>query len=484
MSPRPLLAFGWILGCAAALVIAGCASAPKSSDPKKKRTVLLTEYDDARVGREASRDIAAEMGIIDDANLNAYVNALGRKLLRGVPRRSFQYQFSVIDQVEPNAFALPGGYIFISRGLLVLANNEDELACVIGHEIIHAALRHSARQQALARRESPLAMPWVRAAHIASYGRDMEREADKGGQMLAAAAGYDPMGMSTFLRNMGQNERLIIGHSRLPTFYDTHPGSTERASTNAIRAREIRWKRDPTLGDTRASLLRAIDGLALGQRPEGGIFQGDRFLHPDLDFQIRFPSGWRTSNTNRAVGAVSPRGDAMVFLMADLPAGDPQAVAEAFVEKTQQEQSVEVMESKSVKIGRIDAWRMRLERGSGGRSVAAYVTFVPYGGSTWRIMGVTPARAAERYLGRTLSTARSFRPLTREERNSLTVTRLRLATARPDEDLTALGRRTGSAWDPSHAAVYNGIFVNHRFAGGERVKIASVTPYVPRTPEP
>ena len=109
MRPRPLLTFGSILGCAAALVIAGCASAPKSSGQKKKRTVLLTEYDDARVGREASRDIAAEMGIIDDASLNAYVNALGRKLLRGVPRRSFQYQVSVVDQVEPNAFALPGG---------------------------------------------------------------------------------------------------------------------------------------------------------------------------------------------------------------------------------------------------------------------------------------------------------------------------------------------------------------------------------------
>jgi len=484
MRPRPLLAFALILGCSAALVVAGCSSAPKASGQKKKRTVLLTEHDDARVGREASQGVAAEIGIIDDAGLNAYVSRIGRKLLRGVPRRSFQYQFSVVDQVEPNAFALPGGYIFISRGLLALANNEDELACVIGHEITHAALRHAARQQALAGRESRLAMPWVRAANIASYGRDMEREADKGGQMLAAAAGYDPMGMSTFLKNMGQNERLIVGHSRLPTFYDTHPGSTERASTNAIRARELRWKRDPALGDTRASLLREIDGLALGPRPEGGVFQGDRFLHPDLDFQVRFPNGWRTSNTNRAVGAVSPRGDAIVFVMADLPAGDPQTVADAFVEKTQQEQSVDVKESKPVKIGHIDGWRMRLEGGGGGRSIAAYVTFVPYRGSTWRIMGVSPARAAEQYLGRTISTARSFRPLTSEEKNSLTVTRLRLATARPDEDLTALGRRTGSAWDPSHAAVYNGIFVNHRFGGGERVKIASVTPYVPGSPRP
>ena len=480
MRPGRLVACVSILGCAV-LVVAACASAPKPTGPKK-RTVLLTEYDDARVGREASRDVAAEMGILDDPSLNAYVSGIGRKLLRGIPRRSFQYQFSVVDQIEPNAFALPGGYIFISRGLLALANNEDELACVIAHEITHAALRHSAAQQEIARRANPLAMPWLRAANIAAYGRDMERDADKGGQMLAAAAGYDPMGMSTFLRNMGQNERLIIGHARVPTFFDTHPGSLQRASSNAIRAREIRWHRDPALGDARASLLRHIDGLALGPRPEGGIFQGDRFLHPDLDFQVRFPSGWRTSNTNRAVGSVSPQGDAMVFLTADLPAGDPQTVAEAFVEKTQQQQSVAVKESQPVKIGAIDAWRMRLEGGGGGGAIAAYATFVPYRGSTWRIMGVTPARAAERYLGRTLSTARSFRPLTPEERNSLTITQLRIATARPEEDLTALGRRTGSAWDPSHAAVYNGIFVNHRFRGGESVKIASVTPYVPGAP--
>ena len=412
------------------------------------------------------------------------MSRIGRKLLRGVPRRSFQYQFSVVDQVEPNAFALPGGYIFISRGLLALANNEDELACVIGHEITHAALRHSARQQALAAAGKPLAMPWVRAANIASYGRDMEREADKGGQMLAAAAGYDPMGMSTFLRNMGQNERLIVGHSRLPTFYDTHPGSTERASTNAIRAREIRWKRDPALGDTRASLLREIDGLALGPRPEAASSRATVSSIPISTSRCVSPTAGAPRTPTAAVGAVSPRGDAVVFLMADLPAGDPQTVADAFVEKTQQEQSVDVKESQPVKIGRIDAWRMRLEGGGGGRSVAAYVTFVPYRGSTWRIMGVSPARAAEQYLGRTLSTARSFRPLTPEEKNSLTVTRLRLATARPDEDLTELGRRTGSAWDPSHAAVYNGIFVNHRFGGGERVKIAGVTPYVPRSPQP
>jgi predicted Zn-dependent protease len=337
MRPRRLFASLSILACAAALVFAACSSGPKSRDQEKKRTILLTEYDDARAGAEASRAVAAEIGILDDPELDAYVSEIGRKLLRGVPRRSFHYQFSVVDQFEPNAFALPGGYIFISRGLLALANSEDELANVVGHEITHAALRHAAAQQAVAQGGGPLSMGWVRAANLAAYGRDMERTADRGGQMLAAAAGYNPMGMSTFLGSLGQMERLLIGHTRLPTFFDTHPGSRERAGANAARAQEIRWKRDPALGDTRLSYLHHIDGLALEQRPEGGVFEGDRFLHPDLDFQIRFPHGWRTSNTNRAVGAVSPHGDAVVFLAADLPEGDLEAVARDVAEEMKEQ---------------------------------------------------------------------------------------------------------------------------------------------------
>jgi len=468
-----------ILACAALLGAAACASSPKSSG-QKKRTILMTEYDDERVGREASSDVAAEMGLLDDPDLTAYVRDIGLKLLRGLPRRSFQYQFAVVDQPEPNAFALPGGYIFISRGLLAMANNEDELACVIGHEITHAAHRHAAAQQALAKRGNPLAMPWNRAARMAAYGRDMERDADRGGQILCAAAGYDPMGMSTFLDNLGQAERLQVGYTRGPSFFDTHPGSQERAAVNAIRASELRWERDPTLGDTRASHLRRIEGLPLGQRPEAGVFQGDRFLHPDLDFQVRFPRGWHTSNSNRAVGAASPRGDAVVFLTADLPAGDVKEVAETWVEKTKENEHITVVESKPIKIGELDAWRMKIHAGGGGGSVTAYVTFVPYGNMTWRITGASPSSRAGDYVGRFSNTTRSFRPLTEEERSSVRAKRLRLAKARPGEDLVELGRRYDNAWKPGNTAVYNAIFPNHRFEGGELVKMAHVEPYVPK----
>jgi predicted Zn-dependent protease len=284
--------------------------------------------------------------------------------------------------------------------------------------------------------------------------------------------------MSTFLGSLGQMERLLIGHTRLPTFFDTHPGSRERAAANGARAHELRWKRDPALGDTRASHLHRIEGLALGERAETGVFVGDRFLHPDLGFQIIFPHGWRTSNTNRVVGAVSPRGDAVVYLTADLPPGEPRAAAEAFVEKTREEFPLQVKQSEPVKIGRLDAWRMRLE---GGRMVA-YVTFFPYRGATWRITGFSSALVAKKYLPHTLNTARSFRPLTEEQRSSIEVTRLVLAEARSGEDLAELGHRTGNAWDASRTAILNGVFANHRFRGGELVKLARTEPYSAKPP--
>jgi predicted Zn-dependent protease len=472
MKPRLLLAL---------LLATACASTPPPAKPKK--TVLLTEYDDARVGRESSEDVKAELGVLDDPALSAYVDSLGRKLLRGIPRRGFDYQFFVIDMMEPNAFALPGGYIFLSRGLLALANSEDELACVMGHEITHAARRHAAAQQALESRQPPFAMPWVRAGRLAQYSREMEREADEGGQILCAAAGYDPMGMSTFLTSLANAARLEQGYSRVPGFFDSHPGSEERAAADAVRAREIRWKRDPAVGDPRAALLGHTDGLEVGQRPEAGIFEGDVFIHPELGFMLRFPPGWRLSNTNRAVGAEQPRGEAIVFLTADsaqAPTGSLGDAAQAWIEKQQQSARIEVTASKPVKVGAIDAWRIEADARGAGGTVEAQLTFIPFRDSLWRITGAAPAIVAGRYQGALLATARSFRPLTEEERRQVTATRLRVAQARGGESIAELSERTQNVWSIQETAVYNALFADHRFRGGETVKIARREPWAPK----
>jgi predicted Zn-dependent protease len=200
-----------------------------------------------------------------------------------------------------------------------------------------------------------------------------------------------------------------------------------------------------------------------------------------MDFQLRFPAGWRVSNSTQAVGAVSPKGDAMIYLTADEPEGDPKAVAAAFIVKTNEQFPVEVIDSRPVVIGAIDAWRVRLRGGNYGNQIAASVTFIPYRGATYRITSVSSSFAEKTYRGRTLNTTRSFRPLSSEERSKIHVTRLHLVEARPGEDLEAIGRRSENAWDLATTALYNGVFNDHDFSGGELVKMARVEPYVTHT---
>jgi predicted Zn-dependent protease len=278
---------------------------------------------------------------------------------------------------------------------------------------------------------------------------------------------------------------LRAGTSRTPGFFDSHPGSQQRAAEASVRASELRWKRDPALGDTRAALLRRLEGLAVGQRPETGVFEGSRFLHPALDFQIRFPSGWITANTNLAVGASSPHRDGVVYLTGDPPTATGKEAAETWLRRAQQEkQRVEVQESAPVKVGRMDAWRLRVVTSSGGSSITSYLTFVPYGPNTFRITGAAPTMRADDTLGSTLSTARSFAPLSDADRRSIRSTHLHVVTARAGEDVAALGQRTGNAWDPTTTAVYNGVFSDHRYVGGELVKIAVAEPYAPQGTAP
>jgi predicted Zn-dependent protease len=464
----------WLKSAVLGMTLVSCASAPTSERPRT--TILLTEQDDVRAGREGASEVTAQIGVLDDPVLKAYVDGIGRQLLRGVPNRGFDFQFNVVDQMEPNAFALPGGFIFVSRGLLLLANNEDQLACVMGHEIGHVVRRHAARQQAIAA-SGPLSLPWVRAGQMAAYSRDMERQADEDGQLLCAAAGYDPRALGSFLTTLEMAERLRSGTSRTPGFFDTHPGSADRVAACAVHASEIHWRRDPARGDPRASLLKHTDGLAVGPRPEAGVFVGDRFVHPVLGFEIRFPSGWRTANTNQMVGAMEPKGEAIVYLTGDLPAGGAEQIAQKWLARARQEAPLDVRESAPVKVGSIDAYRMLVESSGRGGSIRGFVTFVPYGQTTYRIAGIAPSLLADQYLPRVLVTMRSFRPLSQEDRLSIKTMRLRVATARPGEDITALGLRTKSAWDSTTAAVFNGLQIDQRFNGGELVKTAQVERY-------
>ena len=251
-----------ILGmCLLAFLPSGCAVNPVSG---KSETVLISAEKERTLGAEEAEKVEKSMGLVDDPEIVAYVKAVGRRLAKHSPRRDVRYTFQIVDMEAPNAFALPGGYVYVSRGLLVLVNSEDELAGVMGHEIGHVAGRHAVQRLTRVAATSPLRIvtgiagaavgivaPRVGGAIasagqvasaliIAPYSRDQEREADQVGQNIAARGGWNPEGLTFLLKSLGRAEKLRSGEERQSSFFDTHPTTGERVAKTKERATQLK----------------------------------------------------------------------------------------------------------------------------------------------------------------------------------------------------------------------------------------------------
>jgi predicted Zn-dependent protease len=229
-----------------------------------------------------------------------------------------------------------------------------------------------------------------------------------------------------------------------------------------------------------AGYLKRIEGIIVGPNPAEGVFRDDHFLHLDLAFQMRFPEGWETMNDHQSVGAKSPDGGAMVFLKIEGKEADPEEFAQKFIALHQERFNLEIIRNTPIVISGIASWRVAAYGNVDGRRLVGQLTFIPYNGFMYRITAVAPKRNAEDYIARARNTVRSFRPLSEEARRGFKVMRLRTTLARSGEAIPALMKRTGSGLRPGEIAVANGVFVDHRFGGGEIVKIAVPEPYEPR----
>jgi predicted Zn-dependent protease len=400
--------------------------------------------------------------------------------------------------VEPNAFALPGGYIYVSRGLLAIANSEAELANVIGHEIGHVAARHAAQRQTQQAGAGLATLGAVLvgavlgggagaelggqvaqvagAGLIASYGRDQERQSDEVGQTLTAESGWDPAGMPDFLSTLGRDSRLRAdGQDRRPSFLDSHPMTEERVETTEARARALPFEPGTGAAGSRAAFLRRLEGMVVGEDPSEGLFREQRFLHPGLDFVLEFPPGWRTQNGHTAVAAQSPGQDALILLEVDGETGDPRAAATRFAQGAE----ISLEDGRRGRIGGFEAYRATATAQSEQGLMAIDLTWIAHPRFTFRLTGMTsPGRlgALQPDFG---ATSRSFRSLTRRERDSISVERLALVAARSGESLTALSARTGNAWSPARTAVSNDLPERATLHAGQLVKIALRFPYFP-----
>jgi predicted Zn-dependent protease len=476
----------------ALLLLAACEA---QRELTRSHDVLMSTAQEEDAGGEASEAVEQKLGLLADEAKQAYVADIGERLARNSPRREIRYRFHVLEMQEPNAFALPGGHVYVSRGLLALANSEQELANVMAHEVAHVALRHHAYRELEERRAKAIgalavlvgalaggapgamiaAQGWMVAGQgmLAAYTRDQEREADWLGQEIARDAGFDPLAMASFLRSLDQHTRLHQGSSRLPGYFDTHPGSIERVAKALVRYEHAAPLPDDRRG--RETYLAAIDGLVVGQDPDEGVFDGTRFLHPGLGFSLRFPDGWHTANEHAAVRAVSPRRDAMVILEIQQEGDDPEAAAREYAEKV----GISLDAGEARRIHGNPSFRARTGLDLEGTKVKADVTWIAWRGKIYRIMGVVPAGILplDADFGRV---ARSFRPLSASERDGLRVTRLRVTRPLPGEDADALALRTRNAWSRDETAVMNGLAIGEALPADEPVKIAVPERWTPR----
>ncbi|HEX5550311.1 MAG TPA: M48 family metallopeptidase, partial [Nitrospira sp.] len=328
------------------IVLVSVAAAACSVNPVSKlpEVTLITVEQEKKIGEEEAKKVEQEMGLLDDAALTSYVDAVGQRLVKESPRHDLPHQFHVVDMVEPNAFALPGGYVYVTRGLLALVNTEDELAGVVGHEIGHVAARHTVQRIS---RQGPFALitnlvsgvtgffvpvvgnivggvgNFAQSLVFSPYSRSQESEADEVGQEMAAKAGWDPAGLGTFLATLGREEALLADGPRRPSFFDSHPATPDRVKHTTKHAKELKQATREPISSSHDAFLARLDGLVAGQRAANGIIQGATYRQPDLNFFVQFPASWNVDNTPVQLASAPKDGGIAVVLRAVAQGNDP-----------------------------------------------------------------------------------------------------------------------------------------------------------------
>lgn len=383
-------------GLAAALVLSGCAKNPATGH---RELMLVSESQEIQMGEQYDKEVVATIGLYPDPALQRYIQDLGSRLAETSERPKLPWTFRVVDDAAVNAFALPGGYIYVTRGILAHLNSEAELAGVVGHEIGHVTARHTASQLSkqqlagLGLAIGSIASSKVeRYAGIASqalgvlflkFSRDAENQADELGLRYMGRANYDVRQMAPVFRMLDRISGAS-GSGRLPEWLATHPNPGNRLEH--ITTLISRMPQDFAGAIVnREGYERRLDGMIFGMNPREGFFKGTEFFHPDLRFRISFPQGWSTFNGKQAVAAISPQQDAVIELTL-VKEGSADQAARAFL-------SAEGLQGGTLTRGRVNgltASEAPFAAATESGPVRGVAVFVEYGGGVYRLLGYGP----------------------------------------------------------------------------------------------
>jgi len=389
MSPRPTFS---IASVALVAVVAGCAVNPATG---RRELSLVSEAQEIQMGRDADPQVTASIGLVDDPGLQAYVSNLGQRLAAASERPALPWSFKVVDDPVVNAFAIPGGFIYVTRGILAHFDSEAELAGVLGHEVGHVTARHSVSQMSrqqlqtiglgvgmvfseTVREYGGLASAGLQLMNL-SYSRGDESQSDELGLRYITRVGYDAnamIGVFWMLAQVGGG-----GEGRIPEWQLTHPYPENREANTRARIAEQAIAPGGTVA--RDAYLDQIDGLVYGVDPRQGFFQGARFLHPELEFELTFPSGWNTVNQRSVVGAIAPDETAAFTLEVVEGGGTPAAELQEFLRG----EGIVGGPIRQDGPGAVERARATFEVTTEEGTLSGEVGFVSYGGIVYRLLG-------------------------------------------------------------------------------------------------
>ncbi len=470
------------------MLAAACATNPATG---QRQFNLMSEAQELQIGQESDVQIRQEMGVYDDPDLQRYVESIGLRMAQSSQRPNLPWHFTVIDSPAVNAFALPGGYIYITRGILAYLNDESQVAGVLGHEIGHVTARHAAQQYSkqtaaqLGLGLGAISSPYARAgAGLASgglqllflkYGREDELQADRLGAEYEAKNGWDPEGLQSMLRTLARIDEQSDRRGT-PNYLSTHPASADRVQKIDETVAALKTAPGADQSKTnRAEYLRHVDGLVFGDNPREGIVRGNEFVHPNLRFGIKFPNGWNVDNGKDQVTVKAPNAQAYVLLgLVQQPTGTSIQDLGLY--------DMRRLGFQAVQGGETDINGLRAFVGTFQGTLQNFgpvtlrVGYIPVDRNIFRIVGLAPARVFDQVEREFMSTVRSFRSLSRAEAESIRPNRIDLYTVRANDTWASIAEGPGRGLLPAaKLALNNGASVEEHPRPGDRVKIVVTT---------
>jgi predicted Zn-dependent protease len=462
------------------IISVACATNPVTG---KRQMTLLSEAEELAIGQQQDAEIRREMGVYDDPALQRYVDDIGQQLARASHRPNLPWSFTIVDSPAINAFALPGGYIYLTRGILAYLDDEAELAGVLGHEIGHVTARHAA--QAYTRQAQagiglailsifvPATAPFTDLSSAGlsvlflRHGREAELEADRLGVEYGSGAGYDPAGVPRFLATLARVDAL--SERGVPNWLSTHPDPGSRVTKAEPVASQ--FVSDAARAQNRDQYLERINGMVFGDRVEEGIVRGNEFLHPLLRLGVKFPEGWELTNTAQAVLAQEPGTDHyMVLQQVEQPRG--RSISDAAV-AAMRSSGYTVVDGGVDRINGNEA-HVGLYRGSAKDvgKVLMRAAHIAVGSQLYVVAGFAPENEFDQVDKDILPSVRTFRQLSPAEASAVRPNRLGFYVVKAGDSWQSIAARQGkSIVNAATLAIMNDHEVHVQPNPDHRVKI-------------